>query len=66
MIINNIKKQHLITTISESSFNRTVNEYLENGWLVVPGTLTVSVSVGGPNTHTAERWGVVVEAEIEE
>jgi len=58
-----MKKQILITSADRVTFREKVNEHLERGWLVVPGTLNCSISTSmyGGNVSNLERWAVVLE-----
>ncbi len=60
-----MKKQKLIHYNSQDRFDKVVNDYLETGqWHVVPGTLSISVSVAySPhgNSRIEERCACVIE-----
>lgn len=53
--------QKLVTGVERPSFDREVNNLLNDGWNVVPGTLAVAVCWDTSTPQCLrERWAVVL------
>jgi hypothetical protein len=65
-----MKEQFLITSNSRANWSQNVNRFLNQGWLVVPGTLFISSGIRSDNRNgyitvdSESEFAVVVEREF--
>lgn len=58
-------EQRLVTSHDLNSWSELVNDYLKNGWKVVPGTMSMTAACSnGTQTYSSQRaeaYAIVVE-----
>lgn len=56
-----VKEQKLVGSTDYTSFKQQVNEYLNLGWHVVPGSIVIFLTPSGQNMVAKERYFAVLE-----
>ena len=55
------KKQRVIGSTDYGSFKTQLEDFLNDGWKIVPGTIAIALTPSGLNLTSKERYLVVVE-----
>ena len=56
-----VKEQKVVGSTDYGSFKNQLDDYFNQGWQIVPGTIAVAITPAGSGLTSKERYIAVVE-----